>query len=315
MDKISKNGIYEIPMADYHNDCCVGPSVSSSVIRKILSKSPAHVWATSPYNPKRVEDEETTTFAFGKAIADWLAYGELRDEKFLILPNDFNGRTSDGKAIIKDAKENGVTVLKQKDMVEIKKMQAALEAHPYAIAAFKGGNPERSLIWLDEETGLWMKARPDYLPHALKIIPDYKTAANAHPDDFCRDMGKFGYHIQAALCIEGIEVLTGKTPKSFIYVVQEKKAPYVVQVYELDPDDLELGRAMLLYGKRLFAKCFKENDWYGYSKNPVRASIPMWMHGRLVEKFQDEIYEVRKIQNDREENNQKESDQNILSAG
>lgn len=315
-DKISANGIYDLPMDDYHGDCCIGPSVSSSVIRKILSKSPAHAWATSPFNPKRIEEDSTAAFSFGKAIADWLAYGELSDDKYLILPKDFNGRTKEGKAIIADAAKDGVVVLKQPQMDDIKKMQIALEEHPYAIAAFKGGNPERSLIWLDEETGLWMKARPDYLPHALKIIPDYKTAANAHPDEFCRDMGKFGYHIQAALCIEGIEVLTGKTPKSFIYVVQEKKAPYVVQVYELDPDDLELGRAMLLYGKRLFAKCLKDNHWPGYSDGVVRASIPMWMHGKLVEKFQDEIYEIRKMENDREERADGESPTGtILDAG
>ncbi len=310
MNKISEPGIYDIPMDDYHGDFCVGPSVSSSVIRKILSKSPAHAWATSPFNPKRVEEKTSDAFSFGKAIADWLAYGGLSDDKYLILPKDFNGRTSEGKAIIADAAKNKVVVIKQSHMDDIKKMQAALEAHPYATAAFKGGNPERSLIWKDEETGLWMKARPDYLPHALKIIPDYKTAASGHPEDFCRDVGKYGYHIQAAMALEGIEVLTGKTPKSFIFVVQEKSPPYVVQVYDLDADDLEIGRAMLLRGKRIFAECLEKDHWPGYSDRPISASIPMWKRGQLIQEYESEIYEVRSRNDQRETD-----DQNILAAG
>lgn len=311
MKKISANGIYDIPMDDYHGDLCVGPSVSSSGIREILSKSPAHYWATSPFNPNRVEEETSDAFNFGKAIADWLAYGELSADKYHILPKGYHGAKKkwfDARDAKREAEAAGKVIIKYDHMDDIKKMQTALEVHPYATAAFKGGHPEKSYIWLDKETGLWMKARPDYSPHALKIIPDYKTAASAHPEDFCRDVGKYGYHIQAALAMEGIEVLTGKTPKSFIYVVQEKSAPYVVQVYDLDADDLELGRAMVLRGKRIFAECLKSGNWPGYSDRPISASIPMWKHGQLIQEYESEIYEVRK-QNDREET------ENILAAG
>ena len=49
--KVSVPGVYALSMAEYHGDLCVGPSISSSGLRTIWSRSPAHYFHASPYNP------------------------------------------------------------------------------------------------------------------------------------------------------------------------------------------------------------------------------------------------------------------------
>ena len=52
-EKVTEPGIYDMPINWYHDDCCDGPSVSSSGLRTIELESPEHYWAHHPANPDR----------------------------------------------------------------------------------------------------------------------------------------------------------------------------------------------------------------------------------------------------------------------
>ena len=71
---ITRPGLYSgISLSEYHRgDICDGPSISSSGLRTIFTKSPAHYWAASPLNDDPdddVEDEsDSQALIFGSAV-------------------------------------------------------------------------------------------------------------------------------------------------------------------------------------------------------------------------------------------------------
>jgi hypothetical protein len=54
-----------------------------------------------------------------------------------------------------------MTVLLPGQIEIIRGMHASLQAHPLITGGILDGAIEHSLIWQDEETGIWLKARGD----------------------------------------------------------------------------------------------------------------------------------------------------------
>ena len=128
------------------------------------------------------------------------------------------------------------------------------------------------MFWEDEETGLQCKCRPDIW--AGKVIVDLKTTEDASPEGFSRSIQTYGYGIQAAHYLAGAG--SGSGADAFIFVAVEKKAPYAVAVYELDPLSLEIcetkRRALLEY----WANCREADMYPAYSDECQLISLPAW---------------------------------------
>ena len=91
-------------------------------------------------------------------------------------------------------------------------------------------------------TGILCRCRPDFWRED-DIIVDVKTTEDASPEEFSRSLAKWRYHVQAPFYMDGIELATGRRPKGFVFLVVEKKPPYAVAAYTLDPESIELGRS------------------------------------------------------------------------
>ena len=281
-DKITEPGIYDLTMAEYHDEPCAEPSISSSGLRTLLNDCPALYWWSSPMNPKRPIVEKKH-FSLGKAAHDFDLVGL---EQFLVtnyvLAEDCNLRTKAGKAERDEALADGLNVISYGDFETVKAMRAALHAHEFAAASFTDGLAERSLVWRDAETGVMLRCRPDWLPTALRHIPDYKTAISAKPRDFARRVWEFGYHMQAALYLDGIAAVTGERPLSFYFVVQEKTAPYLVTCITLDATAIEWGRIQNRAAIHRFATCLETDEWPGYARDVVETPLPGYAENELT---------------------------------
>ena len=64
---ITKPGVYDLPMAEYHADPCPEPSLSSSIIRLLCSASPLHAWTAHPRLNAAYVAEESDRFDVGTA--------------------------------------------------------------------------------------------------------------------------------------------------------------------------------------------------------------------------------------------------------
>ena len=315
--KICEPGVYDLSIEDYHSDICIGPSISSTGLRQVL-ECPAKYWLESPYNPKRIESEQKGHFELGKAVHGMVLEGTDPDDVYHVLPKGFNashGKFANDLVAMEAAKEAGKTIVRatEFDLQKIKDMISALKQHEYAWAFFENGLAERSIIWKDKHTGIWLKARPDWTPNepmiiegkSLWTIPDLKGASDASPEAFSRAIATHGYHIQLALMYEGfLEMLRlgilDIDPKIFALVVQETKAPYVVEPYQIDTYSIEYGRLELRRAINLYAHCMETGKWGGYSwRNPqeaIQIGLPRWRQMQLETAIERGDYEKEKGQ-------------------
>ena len=280
MTRIDRPGAYDLPMAVYHGDPCIAPSIGSSGLRTLLNECPALFWHQN-INPER-EPLDKDAWRIGRAAHTLLLQPEQFDAEFHVLSEDCNLRTNDGKAERDQAIEAGKTVIAYDRFLDIANMVDALRVHDIAGASFVNGEPERSLFWQDQETGVWLRCRPDWLPKALRHIPNYKTAASAKPAKFIRSAYDFGYHMGAAHYLDGIEAVTGHRPASYYFVVQEKTPPYLVTCLTLDPDAIEWGRIQNRKAIHIFADCLARDEWPGYADDVVEIGLPAYAQAELM---------------------------------
>lgn len=294
---ISEPGIYDISLEAYHGQPCIGPSASGSDLVRIENYSPAHYWVTSKLNPDYMIEDASPTLAIGSAAHALILEGE---EAFkaatLIKPEGHNGATKAGKAWVEDHRaeiDAGKTVISHDQWLMIQEMAKAVRAHPLAAKALSDGRPEQSLIWQDEPTGIWLKARPDWLPNNSRFCPNYKTAVSAKPDKFAKAAFDLGYHMKAALCIDGLERAAGVFDPVYFFVVQEKEPPFLTTVCVMKEEALDWARLLNRKAIDTLARCLEEADrltekglpaslaFPGYTQQVVEIDMPIYIERTL----------------------------------
>lgn len=279
---ITAPGCYDgIAAEDYHGrEICWQPSISSSGLKTIIDKSPLHYWWNSPLNPNRPAESQSRHFSIGKAAHDILLLDERWPERYHVLPADFDAKATKAQAEAHAARnaaiKAGMTILRHEDAQLAEAMAAAIASNPFAKAALTNGAPEQTLAWQDRETGVVLRARPDFLPAKRQFIPDLKTAADASPDAFRRAMASFGYHQSAALYMDGIEAVFDQRPAAFFFIVVEKEAPHCVALYQIPEDDIQRGRMLNRKAIQTFADCLSRDKWPGYADDVTPLPLPAW---------------------------------------
>ncbi|MDO8839452.1 MAG: PD-(D/E)XK nuclease-like domain-containing protein [Parvibaculum sp.] len=283
MKTVSEPGVYAgLDAADYHSQLTPEPSLSSSMARTLVNECPAKLWHGCYLNPDH-QREEKAHFDIGQAVH--LLY--LETEKFAAAVDVIDAddwRKKEAQTQRDEARAAGKIPLLARTAAEIRTMRAAILAHPIAGKAFAGeGHSELSLVWRDKETGVWLKARPDWTPVSFSFIADLKTSTTANPADFSRKAYGLGYHMQAAWYLDACEAVIGTRPKHFWFVVQDKSAPFLCSVAAFDEDAIAAGRALNRQAVRQFADCVERDDWHGYRQDatPDRdtafiLTLPAW---------------------------------------
>ena len=264
---ITSNGVYAgIPINDYHERLTDGASISSSGLRTIMSKSLAHYFDGSYLNPDRAETSTSAAFTLGRA-AHHILLGEADFAKhFLIRPDEIDGKPWHGNRTecrewMKWAEADGRDILSKDDIQKIRGMSASLGKHPLVRSGILNGLIEHSFVWKDEETGVWLKSRPDAIPTDSGDFADLKTTSDITDDGLARSVGSYGYHMQAALVGMGYRALTGQAMSSFSLVFVESSRPYCVRVKALTDDDIQLGEKQIRVALRQFAEALNTGEW------------------------------------------------------
>lgn len=285
--KITEPGVYTMDAETYHADPCPTPSLSSSGARKIVRECPALYW-----HDRQMPPEPTSAFTIGSAVHEWLLEGETWPRRHVVLAEDHSNRTKVGKGTVASIKAEGKRPISADQWADIQAMKSALDAHPFASAAFRNGRPELSLFWRDERFGIWCRARPDWLPNAGTIVADYKTCNSAHPDDLRKSIADYGYDMQADWYMRGIKALGLMTHPTFVFVFQEKAAPYLVTVVTLEEAALLAGGIKNERAAATFAKCLRTGQWPGYADDVVCLDLPAWEHTKIDRDKERGLYDV-----------------------
>ena len=221
-------GIYNITNEEYHTS----PGISRSGINKLV-ESPFHYW-NAYLNPDRPP----------KKIEKDMRIGEIV-HKLMIEPDKLD-ESAEKKDELELAKAMANSAKNNKEIMDL----------------IEGGQFEKSFYWIDEDTGILCKSRPDIFHSS--VILDIKTTKSAAPKKFRWSIDDYGYHIQAAMALDATKALTGVEHDNFFFIVIEKKWPYASVPYPLDPSKIEQGRQIYKEKLHLLKQCLEKNEWPSY---------------------------------------------------
>jgi hypothetical protein len=290
---ITASGAYEgISGTDYHGvELCPEHSVSGSGLVLIEEESAAHYWDQCIHNPARKVKKSKPHYALGHLVHDLLLYQGMLPAEYHIVPDDFSPahhkKWGDEMEGYRSAVEAGMNILQQAEFEEARAMAEACDRHELAGALLMAGKPEVTLAAQDPKTGRWVRARPDFLPDAMEIIPDVKTAVSAHPVEYERHATRFGYFQKAAHYLDVIDLVFGEAPakRRFVHIViekgpaNEKHYPgkrYPVEIFDLDDGDIHEARLLNRRALDIFDRCLSTGQWPGYS-TPEHPVLPLRM--------------------------------------
>ena len=252
--------------------------VSSSELKQMV-KSPAHYryWKDNP------DDTDTPALLFGRACHKYVLETYDFYKEFAVAPN-VDRRTKEGKeAWSKFVEESeGKDVITEEQFEVIDAMRNAMLATPF-VSKLINGEHEVSLFWTDEDTGIKCKCRPDSLNDKLKIVVDYKTCDNAETQHFMRKAIDLGYDLQASYYLDGVKATTG-LDCIFVFIAQEKKPPYAVNILQADDVFIRSGRQLYKDMLATYKECTETGNWWGYlgSENQINSlGVPKWLENML----------------------------------
>lgn len=258
--------------------------LASTDIKRMM-KSMAY-WKYFVDHPE--EESDTPSLKLGRAT-----------HKFMLEPYDFineyavcpkcDRRTKEGKetyaAFEKEAE--GKEIIDEETQDKLIAMREMLYKTPY-VKNLINGEHEKSFFWTDEATGIKCKCRPDSFGKFgnHNIIVDYKTTENAETSAFMKSALKFNYDVQAAHYTAGLEKIYGND-YTFVFIAQETKAPYLVNVLQADDYFMENGREVRRVMLETYKKCLELDEYPAYmgfkdEKNIFNElSVPSWIKNAM----------------------------------
>jgi hypothetical protein len=262
-------GVYDIPEAEYF---AATDALSCSGAKLLLPPS-----CPAKFFYRQDHQEYKAVWDFGSAAHQMVLDSgpEIAEIKF----DDW--RKKDAQDERDEAREAGKIPLLSKELVTVREMAAAIEAHPIAGYLFDpyDGEPEQSIFWQDIRTGIMRRARLDWLPRPSGqrlVIVDYKTCDQADPESISKAVERYSYHMQHAWYADGIEQVLGVTP-GFIFCFQEKQPPYLINVVELKPEAVQTGRRLNDRAIDEYVARIKTGEWPGYDDNEItEIALPAW---------------------------------------
>lgn len=270
--KISEPGVYDMPMGWYHDDCCVGPSISSSGLRTIWQKSPLHYWYDSYMNPDRDEEDdekvEAEALRMGRAAHALLLEPHLFGQMFTTRPPIFaDWRTQKARQWRAEQQLEGKTVLDPAEFQRVHLIAKALKSHELYQQGILEGDIERSIVWQDKKTGVWLKARPDAIPSGSNIFADLKTVRDGRAQQLARHVFQYGYDMQMALGGVGMWEVLRRKVEEFVLVAVESKKPFAVRIAPIAHEEIVPALLMLRWSINKFAECLRTGEWPSFSED------------------------------------------------
>jgi hypothetical protein len=83
--------------------------------------------------------------------------------------------------------------------------------------------------------------------------------------------------------VDGLTALEVAEDISFVFIFQEKTAPYLVTVAELDAEAVLVGRKRNDEALATYAQCLTTDTWPSYTDAIELVSLPAWLAVEYLE--------------------------------
>ena len=220
------------------------------------------------------KDIDTPSMVLGELVHCLILERDTFDERYLVSPN-IDKRTKIGKQTHQDMLELacGRTLVNEKVFAKACMMAKNMFAHDLTEKALKGTLVERSLVWLDDETGLNFKCRPDAYNPVNGIVCDVKTTKDASYRGVQASSVKYGYFLQAAMIQEALK-FHGLPFSRYVLLYTENSEPFASAPYVLDDSAIGSGIDEFSFLKKRLATAQHEDKFEQYPLKTLFA--PTW---------------------------------------
>lgn len=259
--------VLDMPDVEYH----ARPELSSTGARRILDSPARFKWEQTHRIESRAFDVGHAVHA--KVLGVGLTAVAYPDEH--LTPSGNPSTKAATVAWENEQRANGRVPVARADMARVNDMAEAVLAHAGARAIFEQpGRPEVSAFATDPNTGVNVRARADRL-NTDRLIDLKTTAGSASTTGFGRDAAKHGYPIQEAHYADTFEWVTGQR-LPMVFVVVEKRAPYLVAVHQLDDVTRITARDLAARARAIYAECTATDTWPAYGDDILTTQMPAW---------------------------------------
>ena len=272
------NGIHMgVPEAVYHQRI-LGVASKGAIDKMIEAPAVYRAWI-SGYG----DDTESKSLAFGK-VAHCFALEPSTFARTYVVEPEFGAcrKHDESGTTTEQAKENkkrrdewrsrhvGATLVSARDLALVTGMRDALSRDPDVGPHFRalwngaeGYMAEATIRWECKSTGLICRARPDlFVLGGQTIMIDVKSTADCRLDPFNRSRKEYGYHRQEYHYRTGASAI-GYPVDRFLFAAVEKTPPFLMQVYDLNPELASIGESEVETAKSALIRCLVFDEWPG----------------------------------------------------
>lgn len=274
--------VHDMPMADYQ-----AVDAMSSTGLRLFARSPWHY-------RHRIEVEPTRPMLRGTLAHCAILEPDAMAARYVVVPEGAPKRPTAAQWNAKNpspesrdamawwtcfkADAGARDVISRDDYSLVTLQLAAIKANPAIANLLREGEAEVSVFWIDKATGVYCKARPDWIAFGHSIPLDIKTCADESPVNFGRAAARMRYDLQAAHYSAGIEAAITNRPmdEAFHFAAITNKPPVLAVPYVLTPEVRSQGiderREML----QRFAWCQREDQWPAYGDGVQLLDFPAY---------------------------------------
>lgn len=269
-----KPGLYTgVSFADYH----AIDAASSSALREIRAGCPAMV----PWKRAHPEEDTDATIV-GTAAHMMLLQPDLFDSTYAFKPDGMSFATKEGKAWRDDPVRAGKKVISAGQSALVRGVVEAVEGHAVACAAVRNAHAaEATVVWIDSDTGLLCKGRPDFYDDGF--IYDFKTTVKADPARFAYAAFLMGWFHQLAWYRTGMEAGGfGARGGRILAVHSQPPHSFRVNCAEVKDATLDVCAMENEAALRVYRECKESGEWPGYPKEWKKVEMPAGALAQIV---------------------------------
>lgn len=262
-------------------------AVSASGL-KLLARSPWHY-------RHRVESEPTRPMLRGTLAHCAVLEPDAMAARYVVLPSDAPRRPSRTQWAAKNPSQEsrdamawwtkfqedsaGRELVSFEDYALCQQQLEAVNQCKELSDLLRSGDGEVSIFWIDKATGIYCKARPDWIPSVVdgRVEPlDLKTCADESPSAFGRAAARLRYDLQAAHYVAGIEQVMRVKVSNFVFGAVTSKAPILAVPYVLTDEVRDQGVEERHELMDRLAWCMRENQWPAYGSGFQLLDFPAY---------------------------------------
>ena len=263
-----------LSIGDYHGM----PGASKSVLDSI-ALSPAIAYARH-IDPARPPQQEKSGQLEGQLAHCAVLEPDEFDKRYVVGP-DWNRNTKKWHEYVEQmaAERHGVVILKPEQREVAMRQAESVRRLPEVREALERGRAEVSAFWIDPETGIQCRCRPDWV-HPIGgtgvVLLDLKTYSCASPAEFRRQVARKRYHVQDAFYSDGYAAASGADVHGFVFVAVETEYPFAASAVMLDDLGKAAGRDLYRRDLGTYAECMRTGVWPGYGDKIEIINLPAW---------------------------------------